>query len=482
MPTNSLPLTPNQKALEINLNREIYGSFAEIGAGQETVRFFYRAGGASGTLAKAMSAYDKNFSNAIYGCEEDGRYVTQKRLNKMMNHEIQLIEQRLEKNGHEGQCYFSYANTVTTIDYAKKYKGHGWVGIKFQVQPNGAYNEIILHVRFKENSAHLQQETLGILGVNLIYGAFHLYQNPRKLLESLYDSLDKDQLEIDMINFSGETFRYVDNRLMSLQLIKNGMTEAVMFGPDGMNILPADILYKKNIYALRGSFRPVTNVHIDMLNKGIEMFKKDHPEIYEDNLEVLFEITLDNLTQEGRLDERDFLYRADILCQLGYNVLISNFQEYYKLVNYFMEYTRNSTQIGISMGVNNLLSVFDEQYYNNLSGGILESFGRLFKRSVCIYLYPYLNRETGELMTTENIRVAKHLKDLYKYFKQNEKIKDIKNFNPNYLTIYSKEILQQIVNCQTGWEKHLPGEVAELIKRDCLFGYDKDKCSFLYEY
>ncbi|QAR29909.1 TonB-dependent receptor [Ornithobacterium rhinotracheale] len=481
MPTNSRPLTPNQKALEINLNRGIYGSFAEIGAGQETVRFFYRAGGASGTLAKAMSAYDKNFSDAIYGRENDGRYVTQKRLRRMLNHEIQLLEQRLESDQRQEQCYFSYANTVTTIDYAKKYKGHGWVGLKFQVKPKGEYNEIILHVRFKENAAHLQQETLGVLGVNLIYGAFHLYQNPRKLLESLYDSLHKDQLEIDMINFSGEAFRYVDNRLMSLQLVKNGMTEAVMFGPDGINILPADVLYKKNIYALRGSFRPVTNVHIDMLNKGIEMFKNENPDICPENLEVLFEITLANLTQEGELDERDFLYRADILCQLGYNVLISNFQEYYKLINYFTEYTRNRTQIGISMGVNNLLSIFDERYYNNLSGGILEAFGRLFKRFVTLYLYPYLNEDTGELMTSENIRVAEHLKELYKYFKQNDRIKDIKDFNQAYLSIYSKEILQQIISCQTGWEQHLPGEVAELIKRDCLFGYDKDKCSFLYE-
>ena len=299
MSKSSRPLTPKQKALEINLNNNIYGSFAEIGAGQETVRFFYRAGGASGTLAKAMSAYDKNFSDAIYGREEDGRYVTQDRLHRMLNHEIKLLEERLDREKHKEQCYFSYANTVTTIDYAKKFKGHGWVGIKFQTSKDSAYNEVILHVRFKENSAHLQQETSGVLGVNLIYGVFYFYQNPRKLLESLYDSLEKDQLEIDMINFSGPAFKYVDNRLMSLQLVKNGMTEAVMFGPDGNNILPATVLYKKNIYALRGSFRPVTNVNIDMLNTGLEQFKNDNPNITDKNLEVLFEITLTNLTQTG---------------------------------------------------------------------------------------------------------------------------------------------------------------------------------------
>ena len=339
MPENLRELTPKQKALEINLDRNIYGTFAEIGAGQETVRFFYRAGGASGTLAKAMSAYDKDFSDAIYGKEFDNRYVTEERLKKMLDHEMGLMEERLDKEQHAGKAFFSYANTVTTIDYAKKYKGHGWVGLRFQAAANEEYNEIILHVRFNENSAQLQQETLGVLGVNLIYGAYHFTDNPRKLMESLYDTLDNDQIEIDMINFSGARFKYVDNRLMSLHLLRNEMTQAVMFGPDGYNILPADLLYKKNIFAMRGSFRPVTNTNVDMLHRGLDMFHEDHPEINDENLQVLFEITLTNLRQEGEIDERDFLNRADILCNLGYNVLISNFQEYYKLVEYFSEYS-----------------------------------------------------------------------------------------------------------------------------------------------
>ena len=252
------------KTLRINLNENIYGTFAEIGAGQETVRHFFRSGGGSGTIAKAMSAYDKDFSDAIYGIEEDGRYVTESRLKKMLSHEVELIEQRLKRDKHPNKLFFSYANTVATIDFAKQFKGHGWVGIKFQVEPDEEYNEITLHIRFKETDARLQQETLGTLGVNLIYGAFYKYNDPKKLLRYLYDHLDKDQLEIDTINFSGPQFTNVDNRLMSLQLVKNGMTDAVMFGPDGKNILPAAILYKKNILALRGSFRPVTQVNMDM--------------------------------------------------------------------------------------------------------------------------------------------------------------------------------------------------------------------------
>ncbi|MBC7643208.1 MAG: TonB-dependent receptor, partial [Flavobacterium sp.] len=264
------------KALRINLHDNIYGTFAEIGAAQETVRHFFRSGGSSGTIAKAMSAYDKDFSDAIYGIEEDGRYVTESRLKKMITKEVNLIEDRLKRDKHPNKMFFSFANTVATIDFAKKFKGHGWVGIKFQIEPDEDYNEIILHIRFKETDARLQQETLGVLGVNLIYGAFYKYNDPKKLLRYLYDHLDKDQLEIDTINFAGPRFADVDNRLMSLQLVKNGMTDAVMFDPNGNNILPAAILYKKNILALRGSFRPVTNVNIDMYERSLKMFLQEN--------------------------------------------------------------------------------------------------------------------------------------------------------------------------------------------------------------
>ena len=272
---DDIPSTKS-KALRINLNENIYGTFAEIGAGQETCRHFFRAGGASGTIAKAMSAYDKNFSDAIYGVESDGRYVTEARLRKMLSHEMNLIENRLTRENNPNKIFFTYANTVATIDFAKQFKGHGWVGIKYQTEASGGYNEIILHLRFKETDVRLQQETLGTLGTNLIYGAFYHHNNPKKLLRYLYDHLYKDQLEIDTINFSGPVFKNIDNRLMSLQLVKNGMTDAVMFGPDGTNVLPAKVFYKKNILALRGSFRPVTKVNMAMYEKSYDMFIKEN--------------------------------------------------------------------------------------------------------------------------------------------------------------------------------------------------------------
>ena len=467
-------LTPKQKALEINLNPKIYGSFAEIGAGQETVRFFYRAGAASGTVAKAMSAYDKEMSDSIYGIEENRRYVTQARLKKMLDHEMELMKERLTHDNYKEKAFFTYANTVTTIDYSKKNEGQGWIGLRFKLNAEEEKaNEIIFHVKFKENSAQLQQETLGILGVNLIYGAYYYNDNPRQLIKSLYDTLDKDQLEIDMINFRGPQFRYVDNRLMSLQLVKNGMTDVAVFNPQGKNILPADLLYKKNIFAIRGSFRPFMNVNMDMFKGGLEIFKQEE-NVRTDNTEILFEITLSNLIAsgfEGELNERDFLDRADIIGSLGYNVIISNFSEYYKLVDYFSQFTRNQTKVGLAMGVNNLLEIFNEQYYADLPGGIMEAFGKLFKKNVKVYLYPYLDKQKDILLTSKNLQVSDSVHELYKYCLYNGRIQDIMNYNRGYLDSYSRRILEKIANAEQDWEKECPEGVADMIKDRGMFGY-----------
>lgn len=456
------------KALRINLNENIYGTFAEIGAGQETVRHFFRAGGSSGTIAKATSAYDKDFSDVIYGIEADGRYVTESRLKKMLSHEVNLIEKRLSRAKHPNKMFFSYANTVATIDFAKQFKGHGWVGIRFQIEPNEGYNDIILHIRFKETDVRLQQETLGILGVNLIYSAYYKHNDPKKILRYLYDHLDKDQLEIDTINFSGPCFAAVDNRLMSLQLVKNGMTDAVIFDPQARNVLPAAILYKKNILTLRGSFRPVTKVNMDMYKESLKMFLNEN-KVDAENTLVIFEITLSNLRSDGEIDERDFMDRAELLCSLGQTVMISNFQEYYRVVEYFSNYTK--ARMGLAMGVNNLVDIFDEKYYRHLSGGILEAFGKLFYRDMKVYLYPMIG-ENGEIMNSETLRVHPRMKELYKFFKFNGKVVDITNFEPENLEVFSREVLKMIGQNKPGWETMLPPGVAEIIKKKSLFGYN----------
>lgn len=464
-------LTTSQKALKINLNENIYGTFAEIGAGQEVVRHFFRAGGASGTVAKTMSAYDKDFSDAIYGREIDGRYVTENRLRKMLDHEYSLIEQRLSRDKFPNKCYFAFSNTVATINFTRKFKGHGWMGLRFQLDANEAPNDIIFHIRMKEEEAYLQQETIGVMGVNLIYAAFHIRNNPEEILRSLYDNIAKYKIEIDMIHFEGPQFREVDNRLMSLQLIKNGMTDAVIFGPEGKNILPAALLYKKNILALRGSFRPATKVNIDMIKKGYSHFVGER-KVDREKLVVLFEITLNNLKSEGEIDEQDFLDRAEILCSLGQTVLISNYQQYYKLVEYFTRYTEE--RMGLIMGVTNLKELFEDKYYRDLKGGILEAFGILYSTDIKMYVYPSQPTPDAELETVETVQIHPRLRPLYDYLLNNRRLVDIENYDPEILQIFSRDILRKIKEGEEGWEKALPAYVDNIIRDKRLFGYSPD--------
>lgn len=461
-------LTSTQKALKLNLNENIYGTFAEIGAGQEVVRHFFRAGGASGTVAKTMSAYDKDFSDAIYGKEKNNRYVTESRLRKMLNHEYGLMEQRLDREENPNKCFFTFANTVATINFTRKFKGHGWMGVRFQLTPDQKPNDVIFHIRMKEEEAYLQQETIGKMGVNLVYGCFYVRNDATELLRSLYDNIAKYKVEIDMIHFEGPEFEDIDNRLMSLQLIKNEMTDAVIFGPEGNNILPASLLYKKNILAMRGSFRPVTKVNMDMMKTGYNKFLEER-RVAKDDLVVLWEITLNNLKAEGEIDEQDFLDRADILCALGQTVLISNYPQYYKLVEYFTRYTEE--KMGLIMGVTNLNDLFNEKYYRDLKGGLLEAFGILYSTRLKLFVYPYQPTPDEELLTSENLQISPRLKPLFEYLKFNKRISDITEHDPEILRIFSRDILKKIRQGDSSWEDAVPSYVDNIIREKRLFGY-----------
>jgi hypothetical protein len=386
----------------------------------------------------------------------------------MINHEYGLTEQRLARDTHPTKTFFSYANTIATIDFKKQYKGHGWMGIKFQTSPEKAPNEVIVHVHLHENEAHLQQESVGVLGVNMLYGCYFYYENPIEFLKSLYDGLNRDQIEIDMISMEGPDFEKLDNRLLSLQLVKNGMTDAVIFSPDGKNLQPADLLYKKNILAIRGSFRPVTKVNIDMIINGYNAFVKES-RVQAEDLQVLFEITLSNLRAGGDIDEQDFLDRADVLCSLGQTVMISNYQEYYKLIQYFSTFTKK--RMGLIMGVNNMIELFDEKYYRDLNGGILEAFGILFTRDLKVYLYPSKSEDDKEILTRANMPVHPRLRPLYDYLTFNGRIVDLEDFDPEVLWIQSREALKMIRAGKPGWEKMVPNYVDVMIKKDKLFGY-----------
>lgn len=465
-------LSIQNKCTRLNLNENVYGTFAEIGAGQETVRHFFRAGNPKGTIAKTLSAYDKDFSDAIYGLDPQNRYVTEARLKRMIDYEANLIEERLSRKKYPNKLFFSYANTVATIDWAKKYKGHGWLGIKFQREPEQEYSEIMLHVQFHENNASQQQISLGIMGVNLIYAAFYQSDDPKLLIKKLYDHLSVDKIEIDNINFNGPVFKDVDNRLMSLELVKDGITDAVMFSTDGNNILPANVLYKKNILTLRGSFRPVTNLNLNMFTTARNLFLEEE-EVDPENTVIIFEMTINNLKAEGEIDEKDFLDRADLLCASGQTVMISSFQEYYKVVEYLSSHT--TKQLGLAMGVDNLINIFNEKYYRHLSGGILEAFGKLFFKSLKVYLYPMKDEKTGEIINSKNLKVHPRMKELYKFFNDNEKVIDIEDYDEKSLNIHPRKVYDMIREGDREWENMVPGLTAKMIKEKNLFQEEKKK-------
>ena len=455
----------NRKAFQINLDGKRYGTFAEIGAGQEVARRFFHVGGASGTIAKTMSAYDMTFSDAIYGPTD--RYVSRVRLNTMLDHEYGLLIQRLDKKLGDRRAFFVFADTVAARSFKQHNESHGWLGIRFQPAPRSEPSQIMMHVRMLDEANVEQQEALGVLGVNLIYGAFY-HSDPIHLISSLQENLDPDRIEVDMIKFSGPAFHDVDNRLMSLQLVSQGLTNAVMFRADGETVQPAEVFYKRSILVERGSFRPVTCATNDMLDGARREFLRQ-PGCSEKDLVVLMEMTLENLLSEGHLDHADFLARVDILGALGRTVLISRFGEYYRLAGYLSRYT--SKPIGLVMGVPSLLEVFDEKYYHNLEGGILEALGRMFKGDVKLYVYPMMDEATGKIVTAHQLQVAPNLRYLYRYLIDNKYIEEISEYHSEFLRIYPAEALNQLQSGDEGWEKMVPPEVAQIIKEREFFGY-----------
>jgi hypothetical protein len=470
-PPQSSNIGTKQKALEINLDPKIYGTFAEIGAGQDVAANFFKAGASSGTIAKTMSAYDMTFSDAIYGADQKKRYVSEKRLLKMLDKEYGLLIERLQDQRGVSSTFFAFANTIAALNYYKTNVGHGWMGVRFQLQPGSAYNDVVLHVKLLDNDNNLQQQAVGILGVNLIYACFRYYENPTLFLLSLIDDLTKDRLQIDMISFEGPDFTKVDNRLMSLHLVKLGFSDAAVFGPDGRNQQPSEILYKKHIVVVRGRFRPVINVHLDMLKTGMKQFLEE-PDVDPNNVVVLTELTLQGLKErnaavDADIDEKDFLDRVDILCSLGQTVMISDFHEYYKLVAYLSTITK--LKIGMVLGYPNLEFIFSEEHYASLPGGILESFATLFSRKVKLFIYPTLHN--GIIQNCQSFRLPPHLTDLYQYLIANNKIEDILDYNKINLNVQTDKVLELIKTGTPGWEECVPDEVAHMIKSRCLFGY-----------
>lgn len=455
-----------RKALTVNLNDTIYGTLAEIGAGQEVARNFFRVGAASGTIAKSMSAYDMAFSDNIYG-EANGRYVSEERLMKMLEHEYDLLTERLQGEKYENKRFFAFADTITTLNYARTNSPHGWIGIRFQLHENAPPNDIILHVRIYDNNAILQQRVIGELGVNLIYGAFYYADNAETIVRSLQDNLSTNHIEVDMIRISGPDFKDVDNRLLSMLLVKLEFTNATMFGPNKMMYQPKDFLYKKNVLVMRGRYRPITVVNEDLLENGKKQFQKD---LGNEEMLVLSEMTLSNLYKGAEEQSRkDFLDRAEILCSLGHNVMVSNFHEHYKLVSYLTECKVKKS--GILIGILNLLNIYGLINDKDHSKEVLNSFGQLFANPTTMYAYPFQRHKGGEIITAQNLKTYPQLEYLHKHFLINGYIKDIESYNEENLQIFSEDVIAQIKAGSDEWEDKVPEKVAYLIKKNCLFDY-----------
>lgn len=456
-----------EKALRINLDPQAYGTIAEIGAGQEVARNFFVAGAAAGTVAKTMSAYDMQFSDAIYGKEENNRYVSQSRVNKMLNREYSLVVERLEYHRPEETMFFSFADTVSARGYKSDRDCHGWMGIKFQSTPMGEANKIVLHVRMKDSTNIQQQEALGRLGINLIYAAYYYRESPEQAIESLLDNLSTDRIEINMVKFDGPSFKDVDNRLLALHLVQSGLTHSIFFTKKGEPIEGSDLLYKKNILLLRGSFRPFTKVHSDILKCAKDELLVNQS-FQKSELVILPELSMSHLLSFGGLDKSDFLGRIDTLNTMGFDVQISNFAGFHELKENLTQFTKGN--ISIALGIKNISQIFSHCLYADLKGGLIEGLGILFSGNTQLLVYPKLLKD-GVIRKVNEMVFEEDVMHLFQHFLCTTRLIPLTKNKVGVLSFFTKDIRKGMTSRSEDWEKKVPEKVLRIIKQKKLFGY-----------
>lgn len=459
-------LSTQEKAFAINLDAGRYGTFAEIGAGQEVVRWFFQAGGAAGTISKSISAYDMQVSDAIYG--ECQRYVSRQRLESMLQYEQQLTRERLSVNRGTDSSFFTFADTVSARNYLGTNECHAWMGIRFQAEPNADDSIIILHVRMLDDNNAAQQEALGVIGVNLIYGAYEQHQQTDEMVACLVDGLSPGRVEIDMIDCSGPAFKGVDNRVMTLRLVQLGLTGAAMFSASGEVLQPSEALRKKPLLVQRGRFRPLTHVNMDILETARKKLAQSCGDCADDILPIM-EISMHNLMEDSQVCLEDFVSRADVVSTTGCTVMVSDFPEHHRLVAYLSRYT--SQPIGLAMGLATLRNLFEEKYYKDLDGGILEGFGRIFKHQIQLLIYPLKNRNSGKLEGLDSLKLDMSLQQLLNYLVGRQCIVPLEGVAEQHLDIRSPDVLRMIESGDEEWISMVPPSVASIIKDRRLFGY-----------
>ena len=462
-------LSTKEKSVQINLHSNYYGSVAEIGGGQETARHLFQAGGASNTVAKSVSAYDKSFSDHFYNNGTPARYVAEDRLRKMIDYEYEELLKILDKK--ISKKFFAFANTVETLNFAKTNQGNGWLGIASEGSNREQPNKIFIHVKLHENDTLLQQYTLGALGINLIHGGLFEWRDPRKILLSLLDNLDTERVEVDYVFVEGPDFEWCDNRLLNLMLVSNKMTPAIMFDQSGKIQQPGDLLYKKNVLLMRGFFRPINKLGLEFIDDSMSIFKRDE-DYRPDNTIAFCEISLKYFMHDEKLDEKDFLNRVELLNMVGQNVMVSNFYRYFKLVDYFAQFKMNKLRIVV--GLPTFDKILDESQYTDLRGGLLEAMGILFQNNVKMYLYPYTDMNTGEVIYPEDKHFENENKLLWQYLTATKKILKLERIPSTQLKLTSAYINKLIEDGDEKLIDFLPGKVYEHIKMFKLFGYGKN--------
>ncbi|MCB0421012.1 MAG: hypothetical protein KDD61_08450 [Bdellovibrionales bacterium] len=452
-----------RKALTINLDDSKFGAFAEIGAGQEVARYFFQAGRASSTVAKSMSAYDKIFSDAIYG--KGSRFVSRERLEKMLKHEYSLLIDRLQNIRGDSTCFFAFADTVATSSHEDNATGcHGWMGVTFQIRPNGPLNTIILHVRMLDRMRLQQTSALGVLGVNLIFSALYMTDLVTEFIDSLTENLGDDRVDIDYLQFNGPDLEHVDNRRVGIELVSRNLTKSVLFAPKGQVIQAYDALYKHPVIVHRGTFRPITQISDDIMKAGYEQMKGSLGKGTVEPFRIL-EMTMQSASKVDSEDIQDYLHRVDTIAPLGHHVLISKFSLYSDLKEYLRRCT--DQKIVILAGASILEKLYNEQFYNHLQGGILQAFGTLFDNDTQLFIYPFKSDKICQ--TAHSFHPDSHLDYLHKHLLENTKIVDLSNCDDLDTTIDSAKVRELLEQNNDQWKKFVPKKSAEVIIKNHYF-------------
>ena len=459
-----------ERALAINLDGSVYGTFAEIGAGQEVARWFFSVGGAAGTVAKTMSAYDMTVSDAIYG--KAPRYVSRERVDEMLDHEFSLLRERLDGARGDRTRFFAFADTAAARSYTGGNECHAWLGVRFQHAFRAEPSDVVIHCRLLDPANARQQEAIGRLGVNMLHAVLNRYRDPKSLVESLLDDIGRERLEIDWIAVDGPAFPGVDNRLLALHLVRVGFTPAILFGAGGMPVLASEALRHVDVLVERGRFAPVTRLNLEMMAAARRDFSAaDGGAGAAASARVVhevMEITMNNLRDRGQAEDAEFLARVDLLSAVDMMVLVSDIGLFHDLGEYLA--ARHVERIGLVLGVPLLRELFNDAHYRRLPGGILEAFGRLFTKAVRLYVQPTRDVIDGRIVSADTLQVAPHNAHLLEHLRTNCLVRPLP-CDPSTLRTYSsEEVRSRICSADPSWRDLVAPEVAALIDRHGYFG------------